>query len=342
MIGAFSNGALETVKDGGLLHVDAIIVSRALCGFQRISLPNGSRNAIKAALLQAERDAPSEASLSQLTQDPQNKKMAGLWTWPATQSADGKNASTPIRSFPETLARQPMSSGRRLVQCLDGVEGQVWDQGGLIASRWWPDAPEQGQWLAFLRSARLKTDEIDLAPPPVTEVPWRTDLPVFQGALDLAQSLVTPLRLVVVSGTVLGAVLIYSGAQYLHYSQTLKSLQTQIAARKELVSDVLADRNQAMQNLQTINTMIQMGGSTALLEALAGMLGKLQGKDLEILRVSLTDGQVFVRVKGKPDVNGAALVKLLESDKAIEQVSVNFKRNDVIDVNALLAGYNSQ
>jgi hypothetical protein len=337
LIGMNSNGSTQVMRSGGIIHPEVIVVSRALCGFRRITLPNGSRNAVKAALLQAERDAPSANNLAQIVQDPQDKTLAGLWTWPAPEIKNGETAPSIPRSFPETLVRTPLSSGQRLVDCLDGVEGQVWDDGVLMASRWWPKPPSQSQWLAFMRSARLKTDEMDLTLPPISEVPWRKDLPFLQGIIDLGQSLATPMRLLVVSGAVLGAAFIYSGTQYLHYQQTLRELRAEITVRKEVVSDVLADRNQAVQNLKSINTMARMVDSTALLSGIAGVLEKVQGEDMQISSVSLSDGQLRVIVKGKPEINGAALVKALEDSAAIKQVSIDFKQNNLVEIHAALA-----
>lgn len=336
LIAQYSDGTAHTIRPGGLVHTDLLVVSRALCSFKRITLPSSSRNAVKAALLQARREASSEANLLQIEQDPSNRKMAGLWTWPVSENT-AEGGKQPTRSIPETLARQPMQSGRRLVQCLEGIEGQVWDNGALIASRWWPEVPGQGQWLTFLRSARLKPDEVSLALPPVSEVPWRANLPFFHSAVDALQTFASPARLLMATGLIFGAIFIYSSAQYIRYTQTLHSLQAQIALRKETVSDVLAQRNKAIHNLRAVNKMADIGVPTALLAGLAAVLEKVQGKDMRIIRFSLSDNQLQVRVKGQPDLDGAAMVKSLESDDALEQVSVNFKPNKMVEISATLA-----
>ena len=53
--------------------------------------------------------------------------------------------------WPETLMREPLDSGLRLVRGLDGTEAECWSEGQLLASRWWPQAPDATQWQAFVR-----------------------------------------------------------------------------------------------------------------------------------------------------------------------------------------------
>ena len=288
-------------------------------------------------MLQAKRDASAETNVSQIEQDQTDRKMAGLWTWPAPEKNTTKDAGTTVRSIPETLARVPMHTGRRLVKCLEGVEGQIWGDGSLVASRWWPDVPNQSQWVVFLRSARLKPNEISLSPPSLEEVPWRTNLPLVDSAVDAARTYATPMRLFVATSVLLVSLTLYAGMQYLHYTQTLQSLHSQIAARKEIVSDVLVQRNKAIQNLQAINHIANFGKPTALLAGIAAVLEKVQGKGMSLTRVSLSDNQLRVRLKGKPEIDGAALVKLLESDPALERVSVGSNPNKFMEITAQLA-----
>ncbi|PHS29123.1 MAG: hypothetical protein COA85_02005 [Robiginitomaculum sp.] len=287
--------------------------------------------------MQAKREASSEANVSKIEQDQVDRKMAGLWTWPMPEREAVADKTPAARSIPETLARVPMHSGRRLVKCLEGVEGQIWGDGSLVASRWWPDVPNQKQWVVFLRSARLKTNEISLSPPHLEEVPWRANLSFVDSAVDAARTYATPMRLFIATSMLLVSLTLYAGMQYLHYTRTLQNLHSQIAARKEIVSDVLVQRNKAIQNLQVINHIANFGKPTALLAGLAGGLGKVQGDDMSLVRITLRDNQLRLRLKGKSDINGAALVKLLENDPALESVSVVSNPNKIIEISAKLA-----
>src|SRR5690606_36537450 len=73
--------------------------------------------------------------------------------------------------IPETLLRaKPAGDGPRLLAMMRGVEGQVWREGGLRASQWWPAPPDAATWRRFLRAAGLATGD-DTVPEPET-LPW--------------------------------------------------------------------------------------------------------------------------------------------------------------------------
>lgn len=75
--------------------------------------------------------------------------------------------------WPETFMREPLQDGIRLATMIDGVEGQVWRQGLLAATRWWPVAPSTQEWIAFLRAAAADLSQ-SLPPQPIS-----SDLPLL-------------------------------------------------------------------------------------------------------------------------------------------------------------------
>ncbi len=319
------------------MHTDLLVVSRALCSFRRITLSSGSRNAIKAELLKAKRESVSDYDVCQIVQDPVNRKAASVWTWTVADDLDLGQENHSIVSLPETLAREPMQEGRRLVQCLEGVEGQIWQDGALIASRWWQQEPDQGQWITFLRSARQISGEEETMPPPVQDVPWRSDLPVLRSTINALQAYATPVRLLFMVGIIFGAMVLYNGAQYLHYVSATKGIQAQINARKGLVSEVLKERNRAVQSLRMIDKLGQFGSPLTLLYGVTGILEKVQGKNTKLTKFTLFDNQLTMQITGEPDQDGATLVKKLESDDALENVTVNFKPRNKVEIKGQLA-----
>lgn len=337
LIGRLSDHTVHPLTEGGLIHPDQWVLSRALCSFRRITLANGSRDALKAAVLQAARQAPAEKNEAHIEQDIGNKKAAGLWTWAALEHDGESLKAGPLSAIPETLARQPLDTGIRLVQCLEGVEGQVWEAGVLLASRWWPAPPQQNQWAAFLRASRVNISVVSVDVPDVAQVPWRTHLPVFNSTRDTVRAFATPARCFFAVMMLLTSMLVYNGAQYVRYAQSARSLEAKNEDRKKIVSDVLAERNKAVENLQAIDRLARMGTNTALLQGVAAILEKVQGEGMRLARFTLIDGQLSVRLYGKPETRGAALVSLLEADEAVREISVNFKFNDEVEVSALLS-----
>lgn len=71
------------------------------------------------------------------------------------------------------LVPPAVGDAHRLLALREGVEGQVWRDGVLTASRWWPAAPDAPAWALFLRGAG-----VDVAtPPPPLERPELGRLP---------------------------------------------------------------------------------------------------------------------------------------------------------------------
>lgn len=76
---------------------------------------------------------------------------------------DKKQVQSQIREFgydpikckviPEAFIRHNISDGLRLVRCVNGVEGQFWKDGILMASRWWQKTPPVNDWYLFSRIA---------------------------------------------------------------------------------------------------------------------------------------------------------------------------------------------
>lgn len=168
-----------------LLHVDRIEIppksgrqvalSRALTPYRRLTLPAGvpSDKRLNALRLQALEWAPytRPGMMFDLSDDG-----AGVWTWDSdrverTITEAGLNPAQ-LRLVPETALHRPLIEGLRLVTCLDGVEGQVWRDRRLMASRWWPATPPDDDWMRFQRAAGLNPREVSSDPPLLLSEGW--------------------------------------------------------------------------------------------------------------------------------------------------------------------------
>lgn len=82
--------------------------------------------------------------------------VAHVWSWSPEESVGARERAVWV---PESLLRpRPAGDGPRLVAQVEGVEGQIWRGGELVASLWWPAPPTVPAWHAFLRSASLGTE----------------------------------------------------------------------------------------------------------------------------------------------------------------------------------------
>ena len=82
--------------------------------------------------------------------------VAHVWSWLPPEDASARERAAWV---PESLVRpRAFTDGPRLIALVDGVEGQVWRGGDLVASQWWPSPPSPDAWHRFLRSAAIAPD----------------------------------------------------------------------------------------------------------------------------------------------------------------------------------------
>ena len=63
---------------------------------------------------------------------------------------------TAVAVAESALVPPPAADADHLIELAEGVEGQVWRSGRLLATRWWPAVPGDDAWLQFLRSASVE------------------------------------------------------------------------------------------------------------------------------------------------------------------------------------------
>lgn len=152
------------------------MVPRAQLRYRRLefaALPARQRTA--AARIAVMRDALPGA----LTRIAWSGAVAHVWSWlPPTATTARERAGW----VPETLLRgRADTDGARLVALVEGVEGQVWKDGALVASQWWPAAPGVEAWHRFLRSAGL-APPADARLPMVRDTGWSAPWARVRGA----------------------------------------------------------------------------------------------------------------------------------------------------------------
>jgi len=137
------------------------VLSRALCRYNRFDLSRLPATKRKAALaLQLPQWSPYQNSNYAIVwQDG----YASVWCWDNERiESDIAKQGKPLKSrnkIPETLLRAPVQTGLRLLKCLNGVEGQFWQDSQLIASRWWPHQPDQQAWVTFQRDCGIPAEQ---------------------------------------------------------------------------------------------------------------------------------------------------------------------------------------
>lgn len=178
------NGAVEDM-DGvaaNLAPGQTLVLSRAWCRFRLYRAAAGlSKSQIaRAARLHAEEHAPFPESGTLLLRTPQG---VAIWYWDMERiAATNPRVGAPVGACaPETLYR-PAGEGWRIVECVEGLEAQYWEDGGLVASSWRRGAFTQAQWAAFVlgvENARIEAPDQSPEPaysPLQPDARWRGQL----------------------------------------------------------------------------------------------------------------------------------------------------------------------
>jgi hypothetical protein len=97
------------------------------------------------------------------------------WAWDRrdVQARLGEAGLPQARILLEPLQREPLAAGLRLVEGQDGFDAECWKQGQLVASRWWPAMPDEGDWREFLRQLGPDGAAAAAAPPQAQAAPLR-------------------------------------------------------------------------------------------------------------------------------------------------------------------------
>ncbi len=153
-----------TPTPGGLLGGREWVVPRGECQYRQhdfSQLPSRRRRA--AARLAIPRFEPSPGAKVHIAWQG---GIAHYWIWMPAE--DGAEQADYRRWLPESrLYAPPLESGARLLSISQGVEGQIWHEGRLQASQWWPSLPDLQAWQRFLRAGGFDLVDVVAVPEPL-------------------------------------------------------------------------------------------------------------------------------------------------------------------------------
>lgn len=335
-----STGQLVTLRSPILWGPDVYVVPRGQCSFRRVDLKSTGRNAMLAARLRAYKEVLPHEDKVRVVKD-QNGLGGGVWSYGSTSTRRDPDANG--ASLPESLARQPLDNGVRLVSCFEGVEGQVWSGRSLVASRWWSSEPSARQWQAFLRAAPLELELEalaggggDMPQPKPEQVPFRSDLPLFDIDAERAVILFSPKKIALAGSFVGACIFLYLGAQYVRHTATLVSAERKMEHMSEETAQILSQRRRALANMSVARRPDVLGDVGMVLNGLDSLSQTLAGQDFVLRSVQVRDGEFEARIIGDTGLNGPGFVEKLEASAALQQVSVTPENNSVLHISAQL------
>ena len=332
------NNELVGVTRGPRLMGRLIVLPRRM--FDRSVRPVPRRGDVgrRAAIAQARHETQFQDPefLVELTETGRSTAKATIWSWDKAE-IEALSGSRETRAIPEPLLRMPGGDGARLIQAIDGYDGEVWVGGNLIASRWWPKEPNEIEWREFMVGARSPVWPEDASGQPIEfdrpiaqAVPWRSNLIwVRRGWHERLES-VTASQIAIAALLLSAAPIGFEIARAVSLEQKAVRLQASLEAERIRSEPWLQLRRRAYFDLSQIDTMTSYGDPAALVFALMD-LGHAFGTETPAIdQVAFTDGELRVTLANNADSSVVDLVSSLENSRNWDQVRYDATSRQII------------
>ncbi|MBV8890003.1 MAG: hypothetical protein JO305_10080 [Alphaproteobacteria bacterium] len=309
-------------RPAGWRHRRYWVVGRSLCAFRIFRFPSADRSGLRSfAALKAREWAPyAEVGFhAHLTGDA-----ATIWAWDGARARDAM-LSTAVRParlavVPETAMQRPGQDGTRLIACVEGFDGQVWSAGELSASRWWPHLPSRDQWRDFCRGGGISG--LSNGGPPSAEPalwrtrPWTNSGEGFGIERRGREALAAGVALMLAGYG-------YVGGSFARDELALQQTTQRLRQVEQQAAPAIADRAQALANLQYLADFEKLNPYPSQLAVLAQVAEKLPSNGAQIIAWSYQEGELQFTVQSKPPPDILFYVKTYSDVPGFTQVTAD-------------------
>ena len=295
---------------------EQVIISRALCHFEPAAAPRARSDfrALQAVELAKTARTPYRNPAYHLDW---GEGSVGVWSWPAdlTDKLDGFEG----RAAPETVLKD-RGDGPRLVRCLDGFEGQVFENGELVASRWWPLQPDETQWRSFVRGARGDIDAGSPAPITLDMAAAARPAPLLQRLDGLRRSGWRDIAaLAVVAFLAPG---LFLAGQAVHLCLQARSLSSELEVLREDAAELSAARSAAQQSIATLQTYSAAIDTPHPAFLLAEFIDVITQFEADLSEFEVRDGRLTAAISTPSGFQPAPLVQALENGTLFSELRI--------------------
>ncbi len=249
---------------------------------------------------------------------------AQVWIWDAQAQLE-QQQTLKIKSayaIPETLLHPKLQNGIQIVQCLEGVEAQYWQNDVLKHSRWWAEMPNLKQWVDFQRICSLNTDTTLPEPInlPLSNKPWayhRTSI----NAVVLQQE-----NIWVLFGLAVFIILFaWSSVKIIKWQQALVQVEQKIAQLNIDATPILTAKTRAIESKQAVDKLINLNAYPHQLDLMGKIIDNLPTEKVILITWRYELGQLNFTVQGDT-LDPRQYVKAYESIDWFEEVKTENTR----------------
>ncbi len=301
------------------------MVARSLCRlkwFRLGAVPEAERRS--ALAIQATAWRPFEESAYRVAVQG-DSGLVFAWDAAAAERALQEAGLTPqrCRITPETVWWERPQDGASVLACLEGFEGQVWQDGQLHASRWWPQAPSEPEWQQFLHVGSAPAgSRSEPVPQPQTRAwlarPWAE---LRGGEGGPSSSGVIEARVVAAGGLLLVAALAGFGQRLMEVEGALSARAQSIAELKQSTAQVIAARDQALSQAATARLFASWLTEPLPIEVVAHLHDVLGKSGAQIKELELTGSRLRLGMAVPAPASRSNIVRDLQSGSWLKDVS---------------------
>ncbi|WP_373004252.1 hypothetical protein [Hyphomonas sp.] len=341
---AVEAGARRKVARVSVFGPTAQVVPRSACSFERIWMPRTDRKGIEAVRMRMSRDTGNGGPVGIFIEKREHTGAGFLnvWIW-ETQllQLDDKPSSNLV--VPETFARAPGPDGARLAACLSGFEGQIWDTGQLVASRWWRSHPSDRDWREFISGseviiggAALDAQRLSRVPEPESP-PWRLDLSLSDIEPSAIEGMLSPARVALAAAVIIALPLGFVSGNGLKLSGYNAATAAKLTQLKADVGDVMDARRIASDNKLQIDRMTRIGDPFKLIDVLVELRTAIGPDNVTLRYLAFDAGNIEVKISTTNTPRLADLVSRLEDGEVWQKVSATTEAGNIIVLRGELA-----
>lgn len=261
---------------------------------------------------------------------------AMVWAWSKSRVLAGPDdtvLAAPRRIWPESLYRgQPQLEGEEVVALDEGVEARAWRDGVMVASRWWPAAPDLPEWNEFRRGAGLPPAFAlpVLSEHPLGDRPWAAPKAIGIGEAFGHYRDYLAMAAVGAGSAVLAALLV--GVLALKVSNW--QLDRDIAEKEQSLEKIIDARDSALRARAAIDARLSLRPPAGQIELMSLVSGLMRG-NWQLVEWKLPDAETLEVTARMSNPDPSAIVTAWEASKRFGDVTAELgKQPDTVVVKA--------
>jgi len=223
--------------------------------------------------------------------------------------------------------REPETEAIRMAVMTDGFEGQVWRDGFLAASRWWPAPPSTSEWISFLRSAGADLSQIPQPVPreaPLLNQPWTAASVPITDFWSLLQND----RATAIAAAVLAIPFLYLigeagtlGIANAHVNGVLASLS-------DANKSIRMERSAALADLDVAQKYLALDPYPSQFQLMASAARLLRDSKLSISEWTYNVGSLELVIHGDSPIDATTYIKAFEGDPSFTNVTTTSENQE--------------